>query len=394
MAGSHEGSNKDGNGDLPDGREGGIPDLSDEGEGRDGDGTSADEVEERGGIPDLSDEGEGKDSDGTSADEVEERGGIPDLEDEDEGGDGDLADGGEDEGREDSRSEINSEMSDGFNSISSVLIHLGQSFNGRKSFSILILPSPTNNRDVRDRRRRPCTAKKLTVSKTSPPWNTAVSASVWLLPSLELVRSCPDVTKGWLPRPETTLLPLFWTTVLDGAPLRPTRKGRLLLFTTPLTVLSGTPPLMGKNWLFFENGRLLVSELATIPATALPDGFEPPRMSCMEKGKCRSIAGNFTGAGTGNSSGGGGGVAATLVAGEAVVSGGASESPTSGTGAMTGAGSSETGATTSLVAGEVVVSGGASKLGIDVTAALVAEATCRLRLCGGDVPLRGRYRVG
>ncbi|XP_042013729.1 putative late blight resistance protein homolog R1A-10 isoform X2 [Salvia splendens] len=97
MAGSHEGSNKDGNGDLPDGREGGIPDLSDEGEGRDGDGTSADEVEERGGIPDLSDEGEGKDSDGTSADEVEERGGIPDLEDEDEGGDGDLADGGEDE---------------------------------------------------------------------------------------------------------------------------------------------------------------------------------------------------------------------------------------------------------------------------------------------------------
>ncbi|XP_047961060.1 putative late blight resistance protein homolog R1A-10 [Salvia hispanica] len=91
MAGFHEGSNKDGNGDLPDGvdERGSIPDLSDEGEGEDGDGDSADGVEERGSIPDLSDEGEGEDGDGDSADGVEERGSIPDLSDEGEGGDGD-----------------------------------------------------------------------------------------------------------------------------------------------------------------------------------------------------------------------------------------------------------------------------------------------------------------
>lgn len=49
-------------------------------------------------------------------------------------------------------------------------------------------------------------------------------------------------------------------------------------------VFSGTPPLMGKiGLLALENGRLLASELATMPATARPEGWEPPRMSCMKK---------------------------------------------------------------------------------------------------------------
>lgn len=46
-------------------------------------------------------------------------------------------------------------MRNGFDAISGVLIHMGKSFNGGEPFSILILPSPTNNGDVRDLRRRP-----------------------------------------------------------------------------------------------------------------------------------------------------------------------------------------------------------------------------------------------
>ena len=97
--------------------------------------------------------------------------------------------------------------------------------------------------------------------------------------------SWPAETKGKLLPPLTTLLlPLFWITVEVGEPLRPTRNGALLLLMTPVRLLSGTPPLIGRTWLLgFEKGRLLTSELATIPVTTLPEGRVPPRMSCMKK---------------------------------------------------------------------------------------------------------------
>lgn len=100
-------------------------------------------------------------------------------------------------------------------------------------------------------------------------------------------------------------------------------------------VLRGTPPLIGKIWLLaFENGRLLASELATMPVTTLPEGLDPPRMSCMKKDSAGSPP---SGAVTG------------LVAG--VVIGGAVVAPPF-RGVVTGVAA---GVVTGLVAGGVVV---------------------------------------
>lgn len=120
----------------------------------------------------------------------------------------------------------------------------------------------------------------------------------------------PAETNGWLLPPVTVLLvPLFLKTVEDCAPLRPTRFGRLLLVMMPLSLgfTSGIPPVIGKRLLLsFENGRPVTSVLATIPATTLADGRDPPRMSCMKKENDASFATGFgvTGAalsGTGGS---------------------------------------------------------------------------------------------
>ena len=70
------------------------------------------------------------------------------------------------------------------------------------------------------------------------------------------------------------------------APLKPARKGRLLLLLMMFLRLSllskGSVPWIGKKLsLGFENAMPLPSELAMIPVTTLADGWEPPRMSCM-----------------------------------------------------------------------------------------------------------------
>lgn len=107
----------------------------------------------------------------------------------------------------------------------------------------------------------------------------------------------PAETNGWLSLPVTVLLvPLFLNTVEDCAPLRPTRFGRLLLVMMPLSLglTKGIPPVIGKRLLLsLENGRPVTSVFATIPATTLADGCDPPRMSCMKKEKDDSFATGF-----------------------------------------------------------------------------------------------------
>lgn len=150
---------------------------------------------------------------------------------------------------------------------------------------------------------------------------------------------------------------------------------------------------MGKIWLLlFEKGRLLASELATMPATALPEGCEPPRISCMKKenvglappamaappvsGGALVLGRSGTGATTGAASSGiGVGAAATVVAPpDGAVSGGASKLGRSGTGAITGAGSSGIGATAALVAGAAAE--GVSTAGISISGGRNGSGCC------------------
>lgn len=68
-------------------------------------------------------------------------------------------------------------------------------------------------------------------------------------------------------------------------PLRPVRKGILLLLMSALLpLLRGTPFLTGSTApLGLAKGTWpLTAGLVTIPVTAPAEGFDPPRMSCMK----------------------------------------------------------------------------------------------------------------
>lgn len=128
--------------------------------------------------------------------------------------------------------------------------------------------------------------------------------------------------------------------------------------TMPLSLglTNGIPPVIGKRLLLsLENGKPVTSLFATIPATTLADGCDPPRISCMKKENEGSFAVGFavTGvalgtAGSGTSvSGGGSGTSA---------SGCGSSSGVSSVVGLTTGGMSTTGASFSETKGSGLIS--------------------------------------
>lgn len=87
--------------------------------------------------------------------------------------------------------------------------------------------------------------------------------------------------------PPMKLLPLpLFCPMFDENPLRPVRKGMLLLFTIPpLALLVGRPLFTGRTApLGLAKGTCPpTAGLATMPVTAMAEGWVPPRMSCMKK---------------------------------------------------------------------------------------------------------------
>lgn len=137
-----------------------------------------------------------------------------------------------------------------------------------------------------------------------------------------------------------------------------------------LGLTSGIPPVIGKRLLLsFEKGRPVTSVFATIPATTLADGCDPPRMSCMKKDNDGSFATGFavTGgvtSGTAGTSASGCGISGV----SSVVVGLATGGIISSAGAVTAAGASVSGTegsalTSSSVVGIVEVAAGVWPLG-------------------------------
>lgn len=149
-----------------------------------------------------------------------------------------------------------------------------------------------------------------------------------------------------------------------------------MMMPLSLGLTRGIPPVIGKRLLLsLENGNPVTSVFATIPATTLADGCDPPRMSCMKNENDGSFATAFgvTGVTTGVAGSSGVSTGVGVATGVMLVS--SAGASVSGTGGSALSSSSPE----SVATGLIVVAAGAWPLG-----KVVARPTCY-------DPIRVRY---